>query len=993
MADVIESCGTLSLAITSVSNTTPIVVTTTAAHGLTSTQRVKIFGNSAANGSWQITVTGASTFSLNGSTANGAVSGGTVSRDHSNPVTWRLAVTSTVLANRYILECYNDGPILVNKAGAWLDFDDGNTASGTNYRMMRAFAGHEYNPANGTGVRIMVDTTDVLATGHGVRITEAFFEIHHIGIIMVNLVSATFPTVDATRFAAIFVAGVSQRFFGVTAKFAIGTGDSIACWWFDSGATWYLENCVAIGSGVAGLGATVGFRSAHAQAEYKHCNAYGLMNGVDQVGFLLETSFSAATKLQNCIATACGTACYDLVTNFVAEHCIAGDGSLDIADHPTCIPNVDPEACFINAAYDDFRLLSASPAVDAGMDASVTVDITGLPRSTTSPPEIGAYDGFFDPGEVAEPTEVVAVITTRAELIQWASDTAVHCVGLNVRHVAEIAAAITLNASEELVLSGAVTDPKRTRVIRAQAGLRYVPKYLSGASISGDGTSVIRIQDSYTQVGGGLGVIQTTATASADRSGVIIAAPKGVVLDAIFAGNELGSLHTDRDCIRVQLGDSHRIYNAIARGGTNTAGAFYGIRLMAGVTNTWVFHSVAHRLRHDTGAIGIIDQAPQGSGNRVEACMVALCDVCYDAPFSQAYNVSSDATAIGVGAIINASQTTQFRGSANGDYRLEQNSPGIDSAPRLGVLTDYLGVDRIGANERGAYNGFVFAELFAAPAIETHRRARCYSVIRPDGVARFVTDHDAPVPFRGNTYTPVGGFNRTASESVIGTNVSEIQIGGPINDSVMSALDLLAGFWDSAVLTEYEVDTRYPWKKEFRRKTWLVDSFTFDDEAVEIKLVSRAAQFQDQVLGVHSRTCTYRVFSNDPARGDVCLLLRSLHETLGVGIDSIADDRLVFNADSTLPAQTDGWYDLGEWVWTTGANVGHVSEIKTYVAATRTIELQLKTPFPITTSDLGNVVPGCNGTWDRCGELGNQINFGGDRFPPSSDEEIRNPKG
>lgn len=64
-------------------NASPIVITTAANHGLTTGQTVIIagvVGNTAANGSWTITVTSPTQFSLTGSTGNAAyTSGGTVS--------------------------------------------------------------------------------------------------------------------------------------------------------------------------------------------------------------------------------------------------------------------------------------------------------------------------------------------------------------------------------------------------------------------------------------------------------------------------------------------------------------------------------------------------------------------------------------------------------------------------------------------------------------------------------------------------------------------------------------------------------------------------------------------------------------------------------------------------------------------------------------------------------------------------------------------------
>lgn len=67
------------LTINAASNASPIVIGTTAAHGLTTGDRVPIAqvqGNTAANGTWIVTVLTGTTFSLDGSTGNGAYTTG-----------------------------------------------------------------------------------------------------------------------------------------------------------------------------------------------------------------------------------------------------------------------------------------------------------------------------------------------------------------------------------------------------------------------------------------------------------------------------------------------------------------------------------------------------------------------------------------------------------------------------------------------------------------------------------------------------------------------------------------------------------------------------------------------------------------------------------------------------------------------------------------------------------------------------------------------------
>ncbi len=67
------------LLISTATNASPIVVTTSSSHGLSTGDVVTILGalgNTAANGLWKVTVVNATQFSLDSSTGNGSYSGG-----------------------------------------------------------------------------------------------------------------------------------------------------------------------------------------------------------------------------------------------------------------------------------------------------------------------------------------------------------------------------------------------------------------------------------------------------------------------------------------------------------------------------------------------------------------------------------------------------------------------------------------------------------------------------------------------------------------------------------------------------------------------------------------------------------------------------------------------------------------------------------------------------------------------------------------------------
>ena len=85
--------------ISSSTNATPISVTTNSAHGFSTGDTVVITShvtNTNANGTWEITVTGASTFTLDGSTGNGVGSAGNVRLRNNTRVKLASAVTQNI---------------------------------------------------------------------------------------------------------------------------------------------------------------------------------------------------------------------------------------------------------------------------------------------------------------------------------------------------------------------------------------------------------------------------------------------------------------------------------------------------------------------------------------------------------------------------------------------------------------------------------------------------------------------------------------------------------------------------------------------------------------------------------------------------------------------------------------------------------------------------------------------------------------------------------
>lgn len=109
---------TSAINISAATNASPIVITTSASHGYTTGDVVTIvgvLGNTAANGTWPITVLTGTTFSLTGSTGNGAyTSGGTVTKNYPGPTF--PAQSPYITKNCFVDLVFGDAS---NALGAW----------------------------------------------------------------------------------------------------------------------------------------------------------------------------------------------------------------------------------------------------------------------------------------------------------------------------------------------------------------------------------------------------------------------------------------------------------------------------------------------------------------------------------------------------------------------------------------------------------------------------------------------------------------------------------------------------------------------------------------------------------------------------------------------------------------------------------------------------------------------------------------------------------
>lgn len=130
----------IGIAITAATNASPIAISTTTNHFLTTGELLQIAnvdGNTAANGTWTVTVTGNQSFTLNGSTGNAAyTSGGTAYTNEANRIAMNNWIRTTPAPLSGFIDVanaveVNSGNILTQNGGRWIELDAGPAVTGT----------------------------------------------------------------------------------------------------------------------------------------------------------------------------------------------------------------------------------------------------------------------------------------------------------------------------------------------------------------------------------------------------------------------------------------------------------------------------------------------------------------------------------------------------------------------------------------------------------------------------------------------------------------------------------------------------------------------------------------------------------------------------------------------------------------------------------------------------------------------------------------------
>lgn len=1009
----VTSIGSLSLAVTGCtgSGVSPIVLTVASVPSSVAAGQLitvaGVGGNTNANGDKTITAVTATTITFAG-TGNGAyTSGGTISRKYATIEAWNTATAGAIgTDNVKVGEMYADSvfeqltPTNLTLSGAW------GTTPAQN-RMLRAWSGHRYRARLDDGVKVRRAVNAGTGVNNLLTINEPFFRLDGIG----------FELVDSNPNIAYIV--LDQYVVRVLSENTTITG----CTFDGSGFKQITGSDGLINLEVKG-GSYIAFNLFLGAANDAIANKYALLvlNSGTTTGIVCNNTVygfksGGIVSTHNTI-TFNGNAVYSTssgpcigVPPGKAFNCLVSDIGVSFGLSVGCKEGMLASAELAYPEFKDARPVEAGEMMTSKVAAleqgRFLTDIEGnvLPTGFEALVNIGCHNVATVPQAKAAITVVEKTIGSGgdyASIAAWEADTDNHLVGLN-----QIQRGFLLDASysEQVTISGAITDRRRYRELRYAGGNRYDITANAGATITSSATgAVVTLAEKYARLTG-IKVIGTNATTT-QQDCVRITASYCTV-DSVVAEQasqtgtnlSLGFTVTGIDVIEATF------RNCIALGGTNTTGLNIGFYLASTVLlldalQHKVQNCLADRIRRGSNATCFT-----GYGGLYENCVSGSSDIGFDSlstGISQRYCASLDATATGVGSLINLVAGDIFQDGTVGDFRPKVGSALMYAGVALDIdfTSDITGARWTRPWNMGPFAGYVRPPMYpAAKTSKTHRYVPIWKIQTQLGDSLRIAGHDSNLYHDGELYEAQSGIDTTAYRAEGGLRDHQLEAFGFISSDRITYADLDAGAYNNAKVTMSLVDWRYPWLAPVHKQVFFLRRIRFDGEMWRAEAEGLSSVLKKITGRVYSPLCPYKLGSQNPdgAGRAGCGVDVNLYTEFSVEVASVSDTRRVFQAQPSganglSGAFADGYFKQGVVTWSSGANINRSSDVVAYTQSTREITLAIELPYEIQVGDRFNIVHGDDHTIDTCHtRFSNSENFGGDPYIPGAQKAFQTP--
>ena len=264
-------------------------------------------------------------------------------------------------------------------------------------------------------------------------------------------------------------------------------------------------------------------------------------------------------------------------------------------------------------------------------------------------------------------------------------------------------------------------------------------------------------------------------------------------------------------------------------------------------------------------------------------------------------------------------------------------------------------------------------------------RCQIWKITRRDGRVFRYTSHDRPVRYGGQVYQSCRSLNPSASENASSLgSVGNIELTGIIDDDGISEADLYGGLFDDAFVTVDLITWGAGTETPRRLASGWTGALSQGETSFNMEVLGSGARLEQQALVQMVTPGCRWVFGSSE-----CGVNAEALKVSGVVVS--ARTRGAFKATLSGGDGSSQWQN-GRVRWTSGANLGQVTETKTVDFATGEIVLWASPGYIAAPGDTFDVLPGCDFARDGgCTVYANTINFGGFPDVPGSDAILETP--
>ena len=262
--------------------------------------------------------------------------------------------------------------------------------------------------------------------------------------------------------------------------------------------------------------------------------------------------------------------------------------------------------------------------------------------------------------------------------------------------------------------------------------------------------------------------------------------------------------------------------------------------------------------------------------------------------------------------------------------------------------------------------------------------AWCWRLTRSDGQVFGFTDHDLPLSLIGTIFEPESGFSASEIRTGSDLSVDAQDAEGVLTSTTITETDILDGRWDNAAVEIWRVNWQDTAQRVLMRRGAIGQ--------VRRGRVQFVAEMRSLTHVLNQTVGRTFQASCDAALGDArCGVDLRDPAYAGSGtVVTVTGDRSF--TVSGLSGYADGWFALGSFAWTGGANAGRKAEVLMHEAGTPDVTVTLlEAPvLAIAAGDTFDIMAGCDKTFGTCRDgFANAVNFRGFPHIPGQDTVIR----